>query len=569
MARAPSVPRFPPAQLRARAGEKVFARGEQIAATRAVALLSADESGVLASVRGTELYRTRLTGGRGKAIGGECSCPAFEDAGFCKHLVAVGLAANAAGDSVPDRGAAIRANLVSLGAARLAEMLMDLAERDAALYRRLDREAGSASRDPAERAAVLADAIAAAFDEVDDEMDADLSDLDDILDAIETLIAAGAAAEAMPLIERLLDDLPPAIETLHEPDDASAALGRAAGLHHAACLALRPDPEALAEQLFERASDDPFGCFDAAEERYAGLLGETGLAVYGALAQRALDRLPPRGRERFDPRDHDRHTLVAILDRLAAREGDLERRIALRRGLLHGEHDYMVFARFLLEHGRDGMAREVAEEGARLFEDARSSDLDLFLAERLRAEGRPEEAMKVLWRAFERAPSGRVFEVLWEAEGSEAADRALAVIRRGRAKPRARTPLIPGWSGVADRDLEIDVLMTAGRLAEAWEAARAGKARDDLVMRLCKASEQAMPAEASRAYRELVENQVARTNGGGYSAACQLIARLRPLEAAGEHAAFLAELRRKHRLKRNFIALLDAQTAPAATGAGG
>ena len=33
--------------------------------------------------------------GAARTIGGDCSCPAFEDRGFCKHMVATALAANA------------------------------------------------------------------------------------------------------------------------------------------------------------------------------------------------------------------------------------------------------------------------------------------------------------------------------------------------------------------------------------------------------------------------------------------------------------------------------------------
>lgn len=77
-----------------------------------------------------------------------------------------------------------------------------------------------------------------------------------------------------------------------------------------------------------------------------------------------------------------------------------------------------------------------------------------------------------------------------------------------------------------------------------------------------------MPAEAIRAYRRMVENQVAQTNAPGDRAACALLARLRPLEAARDHAAFVASRCRTHRLKRSFIAVLDAHAA-AETAAGG
>ena len=89
-------------------------------------------------VAGTEDYRTVLTG-RGKAIGGECSCPAFEDRGFCKHMVATALAANAVGGDAEAEGtgtpARIRDHLKKKGIDALVEMIVDMAECDPALFR--------------------------------------------------------------------------------------------------------------------------------------------------------------------------------------------------------------------------------------------------------------------------------------------------------------------------------------------------------------------------------------------------------------------------------------------------
>jgi hypothetical protein len=146
-------PRFDPAALRALAGGAVFGRGEDYARSGRVELLSDDGERVRARVLGTEVYRVALRG-RGREFEGECSCPAFADHGFCKHLVATALAANAAGEdgeAVPDRIGAIRAHLRAQGADRLAEMVLDLAERDPALLDRLDLAASAAAPgDPAE-----------------------------------------------------------------------------------------------------------------------------------------------------------------------------------------------------------------------------------------------------------------------------------------------------------------------------------------------------------------------------------------------------------------------------------
>src|SRR5919197_5163987 len=83
--------------VRELAGGKAFARGQEYYRDGSVELLSVTPKRVVAQVAGTEDYRTVLTG-RGTEIDGECSCPAFEDWGFCKHMVATALAANAAGD---------------------------------------------------------------------------------------------------------------------------------------------------------------------------------------------------------------------------------------------------------------------------------------------------------------------------------------------------------------------------------------------------------------------------------------------------------------------------------------
>ena len=85
--------RFDIGALRALAGEKVFARGAEYHRDRLVEVLALEPGRVLAQVSGNEEYRT----GHGTQIGGECSCPAIEDWGFCKHIVAAALAANAVG----------------------------------------------------------------------------------------------------------------------------------------------------------------------------------------------------------------------------------------------------------------------------------------------------------------------------------------------------------------------------------------------------------------------------------------------------------------------------------------
>src|SRR5215471_4394072 len=98
--------RFDIDTLQELAGDEVFARGEQYYEDGQVQILTIERGRVLAQVAGSEDYRTELQG-RGETIDGHCSCPAYSDWGFCKHMVAVGLAANAAGDGEAGGGSAI------------------------------------------------------------------------------------------------------------------------------------------------------------------------------------------------------------------------------------------------------------------------------------------------------------------------------------------------------------------------------------------------------------------------------------------------------------------------------
>jgi len=72
-------------------GPKVFARGEAYAEGGAVALIDVADDAVLAHVAGTETYVVQLTPSAGL---GRCTCPAFDDFGVCKHVVATAVVYN-------------------------------------------------------------------------------------------------------------------------------------------------------------------------------------------------------------------------------------------------------------------------------------------------------------------------------------------------------------------------------------------------------------------------------------------------------------------------------------------
>ena len=139
----PSMTRFDPATLLARAGPKVFARGEGYANPGQVSLLSIAPDRIVAEVYGSETYGVRLIG-LGTDLDGSCDCPAFEDAGFCKHFVAVALLANQlleAGAETDTLISDIRTYLASFTKDRLVDYVASLAESIPSLFRRLGYDA--------------------------------------------------------------------------------------------------------------------------------------------------------------------------------------------------------------------------------------------------------------------------------------------------------------------------------------------------------------------------------------------------------------------------------------------
>ncbi len=492
--------RFSRDRLRDLAGAAVFARGEAYHAAGAVSIVTADADEVVAQGRGGDLYRVQLHGS-GADISGACSCPAFADHGWCKHLVAAALAADGSAEGLSDRRGAIRAHLVGLGAETLARMLLELAEDDPALMRRLDLAASAAAAPMAEHAGRLRRALREAltprrfvgYGEAGDWA----AEVLDVLDQVPSLIAAGAAADAKALLETVLDDLPEALEQVDDSGgQGTEIIERTAALHLEACRALRPDPVVLAEELFERAETDDYGSFDRADETYADLLGDRGLAEYRRLTEAAYARLPAFASGEAYTISASRRRLTSVLDRFAERDGDVDRRIALRRAALGGAQDYLHLAQFCLSQGRPALALKAAEDGAWLFEDHSATALIVFLAERLAADGRAHEAITALWCGFERTPAFALFQALTELGAPDAADRALGILRARQAA----TGKADRWRHGALVELELSILMATARLPEAWEVTRRDPVSDSLLLRLAEVSETALPAEAAAAY---------------------------------------------------------------------
>jgi uncharacterized Zn finger protein len=567
------LPRFDVDTLREIAGEAAFARGKEYFHDQRVDITSIDAARVAASVSGSEVYAAELKGA-GKQFSGKCTCPAFDDWGFCKHLVATGLAANALSAdeiaSASDHAGRMRGHLVARGAEALADMILRIAERDVRLRSQLELAAAAERDDDAALSSRLKKAVTNAtrirdyveYGEVGEWVEA----VRDVLDQIDALIQAGRASATFGVLDHLFSRLETTLESIDDSDgEVGGLFASAREIHLAACEKAMPDPVDLARQLFDREVHSDWDSFDGASVDYAGVLGEAGLAEYRSLAEEAWRKIKPlaAGSRRVHDEDSSaRYRLGQILEGFAERDGDVDARIAIRSKDLSSPYAYLGIAQLCLDSGREAEALKWAEDGLFLFEDHPDERLILFVADLHHGAGRTAEANAVLLRSFEQEPSMELYRRINAFAGGNAAateavrDRALARLRAGVEKPTEARPL---WTSV---ELLLTFLIDERLLAEAWAVVRTHRCSEPLIDRLAAASEESHPAEALDAHARRVERLIGLGGNGNYEGACKIIRRMAPIRhrlgAADQHAAYLAELMKRHKAKRNFVKLLAA-----------
>jgi uncharacterized Zn finger protein len=519
-------------------------------------------------VAGTEIYRCELTG-RGKSFSGDCTCQAFADRGFCKHLTAVALTVNNLGPGelgqASNRLGKIRDHLRAKGIDRLVEMVIGLAERDPKLLEELQLLAALDTADDATLSAQLKKAITDAtrvrgYIEYRDMRDW-ARQIDGALDRISVLLEGGRALLVLALLDHFFARMDEALTKVDDSDGGGGACyARACEIHHAACEQAKPDPIGLARVLFAREVNSDWEFFFGASETYADVLGAVGLAEYRRLATEAWQKVKSRRGRRAEVQPGGEYALRTMMERFAERDDDVDGIIAIRANDLSTAYHYLGVAQLCLDKGREQEALKWAEEGLWKFEDEPDKHLVLFACDLLQRSGRNEDANERLWKLFSREPSVELYLRLKSAAGDDKAqilvrDKAIAAlsVRAGNSGPQSE------WSVFGAADVLVRVLMAEGLLADAWAAAGKHGCREILMEELAKASEADLPAEALKAYAQLVERKVRLGGQGNYGDAHAMIKRMRRLDGAAQHSAYLADLMTRHKAKRNFIKLLTSK----------
>ncbi|GIF06862.1 SWIM zinc finger family protein [Actinoplanes siamensis] len=532
---------FSDQDLRRLAGATSYERGRDY--VDAVGTVDELPDGVVATVEGTESYVVRLTDSAG--LHGECSCPYGRDGNFCKHCVAVGLSLLGARPVAPRRQAArqgLRGYLHALGPDTLVDLVIELAEDDPALLRRLSlRAATHGETDVKELRRLVGGLRQRGFLPYGRGLDY-ARKASDVLDALDR---AGESAPARigPLYRTAIQHL---TRTTEQADDSSGSIGdqigRAVAGYARACRAAPPrDPAELAAWLIDFRVQGP-GWPELPIADFAEALGESGLAAYRA-------RLAELAGRHLDPGDRwtVRHLLEQYLKVIAR---DTDALVAMYAEELPQSYQYVRIGETLRDAGRQAEAITWLRRG--LTEANRpDSRIDSLLAELLTGQGEYAEAVGIRWRLFTELPDPQRHQDLLDA--AERAATLAEVAERAAAHLHQRAA-----SGGYQADFLVRVLLESGDADGAWEAAVRYRCSAGILYRVGEVRARTHPADAIPVLARQAEDKMT-TGTKGYPAAARIVTQIRDLhERAGlDFEAFLAALRERHRRKPSFLAALD------------
>lgn len=196
--------------------------------------------------------------------------------------MATALTANSLGpealEQASNRFAKIREHLRAKGIEKLVEMVVDLAERDPSLLDELELSAAAATADDktlfTQFRKAITDATRTSGYVEYREMHDWVEGIERVLDQIETLLESGRAELVLRLLDHFFARMDAALGAVDDSDGgAGGAYAQARELHLAACGQAKPDPVALARNLFAREVDSEWEFFHGASATYEDVLG--------------------------------------------------------------------------------------------------------------------------------------------------------------------------------------------------------------------------------------------------------------------------------------------------------
>lgn len=572
--------------------ERSWRRGVDYFERGRVRRLVQDGATVVARVDGTRPYKVTLRVEDG-GIYAECTCPMGDAGVFCKHCVAVGLVYLHSGtgetgeDNAPGAGRPharshkkdrpittlddVREFLSEQDTSALVEIIVEQAMQDERLLHQLLLKAAR-HRGGAVNVAAFRHTITEATD-MDGFVDyycasGFAAGIGDVVDSIAELLTEGHADEVIELTEHALERVEHARGYTDDSEgEMQGILERLQELHHAACVAVRPDPASLARRVFHWEMSTDWDTFYNAAETYADVFSQEGLATYCRLAEAEWEKMPqlaPGQREKAY--EGHRFRLTSIMESLARVKGDLEALVAIKTRDLSSAYRYLEIAQIYKEAGKRDEALNWAEKGLRAFPDQTDSRLREFLADEYHRRKRHDEAMTLVWDNFVDSPYLGSYEQLKEhakraGQWPDWREQALSHIRKQIREQNAQTRQTrPPWEAYPRHSELVEILVWEKEVEAAWVEAQVGGCSTDQWLELAGLREKEHPADALSVYLGRIAPIVERTNNDAYREAIGLIRKVGKLMSRlgrqDEFAEYLRSLRSKYRRKRNFIAML-------------
>jgi hypothetical protein len=360
-----------------------------------------------------------------------------------------------------------------------------------------------------------------------------------VVDAIGDLVAVSPSAELLGLIERAIGHV---FKVILRADDSNGEIGGLAAalleFHVLACDAGVADPVKLARWMVRFTLDDQdFLVLDP--KRYAGALGETGLAVY----RQEIDRRRGAGEQPFALRYAD--------ERLAVLDGDVDRIVRLLGGNLTSPYQFIQVTEAMVELGRDDDALAWAQRGIAETGGWQVAQLyDLAAAVYLR-RGAPGEVVRLRWEEHRRMTSSTTYTLLREAA------EATGVWDAERSSARCVLEA-EDLGGLVDALLFDREPEAAWRVTDDHPDWDPGQRR---WKRLAESRESSHPADAMAVYFKLADLELETTGRSAYTRAAALLKKARlAADAAGRRGEFteqVASLRQQFHKRPALLEILD------------
>jgi uncharacterized Zn finger protein len=547
--------------LLALAGGRSFSRGEDYYRSGQVGEIVTHEGVISARVVGSEVYQSKLWA-EGDGLEYDCTCPAADEFGFCKHCVALGLKwLTLQADSPqahPDPLERIRAYLSSRDSADLIKIIVDRAFEDESFRERLLRKvelASSSGFNPAYYRKLIKSATFVRGYVDYDEVPEFVEGLEEMAGELAALIDEGYASEAVELIEAAIDAVEESLESVDDSDgDVGGMLERLGDIHLDACLAARPDPVALARRLFERELNGTYETFLGAASAYSDALGEPGLAEYRRLIEAEWKRLPALAPGDERSWGGNRFRVTHMMEGMARATGDVDTLIAIKRKDLSTARAFLDIAQELRQAGRDEEAVRWAQDGIEAFGVGADGRLVQFLASTLEQTGQTDRMLDLLADYVRANPTAASYGMLRTA--------AEAVGAWAGRRQAAREALKAAGSRYGGSSELVEALLAEGDVDAAWSAAVEGGCNDSLWVRLADARAESHPEDALTVYEARLGDALEPASQDAYQTVVRLLGRMQPvMERLGRERQFqdrVSSIRQEYKRRRNLLQLMDS-----------